>query len=144
MSLLDPRLDGRLLHELRQPPEDGRVCVGWHTVPKVEYMTRPPAGTRENSSGRSLDPLPRAEQNGRIEIALDAAVGAGADLPRDVAGELVGELVHQRVPDVPLAVHERLDLRELAARPPLDEVARDRERAAAESDHRPFGRELRA
>src|SRR6185312_11973725 len=73
----DPSLDGGFVDELGQTPENGRVCFGWHTVPKVEYMTRPPSGTRENSAGLGLDSLPRAEQEGRIEVPLHAPVLTG-------------------------------------------------------------------
>src|SRR5215212_4568052 len=71
-----PRLDRRFVHEFRQPAENDRVCIGWHSVPKVEYMTRPPSGTVENSSRFGFDPLPRGEQHGRIEVALYAALVA--------------------------------------------------------------------
>ena len=46
------------------------------------------------------------------------------------------ELVHQCVPGVGIAIHHRLDRCELTTRLPLDQVARDRERAAAETDDR--------
>ena len=71
-------------------------------------------------------------------------VGAGAHLPVHVAGEGVGELVQQRVPDGGLAVHHRLHLRELAARLALDQVAGHGERAPAEADDGLVGVELRA
>src|SRR5690242_4976080 len=48
----------------------------WHSVPKVEYMTRPPSGTLENSARFGLDSLPRSEQDRRIEVALHAALVA--------------------------------------------------------------------
>src|SRR3954453_23379598 len=68
------RLRGGLVHELRQLPQNDRVCFGWHTVPKVEYMTRPPSGTRENSARLGLDPLPRTDEKRGIEVALQAAL----------------------------------------------------------------------
>src|SRR4051794_12030163 len=70
------RLDSRFVHELRQAPENDRVCIGWHSVPKVEYMTRPPSGTVENSSRLGFDSLPRREHHGGIEVALHAALVA--------------------------------------------------------------------
>src|SRR6266508_1550363 len=74
---------GRVLDELRQAPEDGRVCV-WHdSMPKVEYMTRPSSGTFKDNSGLGLDPLPRAEQGRRVEVALHAAIVAD-ELPAAV------------------------------------------------------------
>ena len=48
------------------------------------------------------------------------------------------------MPDGGLAVHQLLDAEEVAARLPLDEVAGDRERPAAEADQRALRRELRA
>src|SRR5213076_72427 len=69
----DAGFDRRFLHELGQAPQDGRVCVGWHSVPKVEYMTRPPRGTRENSPRLGLDSRPRAKQQSGVEIALHTA-----------------------------------------------------------------------
>src|SRR5438876_1340237 len=71
-KVLDGCFDGRLVHELGQSPEDGRVCFGWHSVPKVEYMTRPTPGTREDSARLGFDSLPGAEQDGGIEIPLNA------------------------------------------------------------------------
>src|SRR5581483_824155 len=71
-------------------------------------------------------------------------VGAGARLRERVRGERLGELLEQARPDARLAVHERLRDREVARRPPLDEVAGDGERPAAEADDRLVGAELAA
>src|SRR6266576_2963303 len=82
--------DGRLVHELGQASENGRVCMRWHSVPKVEYMTRPPSGTPENSPGLGLDPLPRREQHCRVEVALHATLVADfflAPIERDTPVE---------------------------------------------------------
>ena len=70
-------------------------------------------------------------------------VRAGARLGGDVGAERGGELLEQRVPDVGLAEHEALRVRELPTRLPLDEVARHGERAAAEADDGLVGPELR-
>ncbi len=77
--------------------------------------------------GRRERPDPRVEQ-------LDH-VRPGLGLRGHVGREPVGEPVGERVPDVRLAVHQRLDPGEVAARLPLDEVAGDGERPAAEADH---------
>jgi len=75
-NMSDPRLHGRFVHVLRQAPQDGRVCV-WHdSVPKVEYMTRPTCGTVEDIARRGLRPLPRPEQDGRIQVPLHATIVA--------------------------------------------------------------------
>src|SRR5213080_2775775 len=66
-KVLNGGLDGCLVHQLGQAPENGRVCFGWHSVPKVEYMTRPPSGTVEDTAGLGLDSLPGREQNRRVE-----------------------------------------------------------------------------
>ena len=62
-------------------------------------------------------------------------VSAGHDLRRDVRGEDVREPLHQGVPGLRLREHQRLRAWQLAARPALDEIPGDGERAAAESDH---------
>ena len=79
--------------------------------------------------------VPRAEDAGPGVEELDH-VGAGVDLRRDVGGEALGEALEQRVPDLGLAVHQLLGGEEVAAAATLDEVARDRERRAAEADQR--------
>ena len=71
-------------------------------------------------------------------------VGAGRRLRGDVPGELLRQPFHQRVPDLRLAVHQRLRAHEVAARPALDEVAGDGERPAAEADDGTLGLELGA
>ncbi len=71
-------------------------------------------------------------------------VGAGRRLRGDVPGELLGQPLHQRVPDLRLRVHQRLRAHEVAARAALDEVARDGERPAAEADDGALGLELGA
>ena len=71
-------------------------------------------------------------------------VGAGGRLRGDVARELLGQPLHERVPGRRLAVHERLRADEVAARLALDEIARDGERPAAEADERALGLELAA
>src|SRR5207245_5524674 len=70
------RIHGSFVHVPRQAPQDGRVCV-WHdSVPKVEYMTRPTCGTVEDIARRGLRPLPRPEQDGRIQVPLHATIVA--------------------------------------------------------------------
>ena len=65
-------------------------------------------------------------------------VGAGRDLLAHVARRSTSaSFVHQRVPRVRLAVHQRLHLREVARRLALDEVARDGERRRRRSRPRP-------
>src|SRR4030095_2383692 len=76
-------LHGRVLHELGEPPEDGRVCVRHDSMPKVENMTRPSAGTAEDIARPGLDPIPGPDQDGRVEVALDPAVVAD-ELPAAV------------------------------------------------------------
>ena len=99
----------------RQPPENGRVCFGWHSVPKVEYMTRPPSGTLENIARLGLDSLPRPKQQSGIEVALNAAVVA----------DLVPAAVEWDPPVEPDHVAAR-----------LRHVAEQRRRARAEVDRR--------
>ena len=175
-------------------------------------------GAAEDVERARLDPLPRPEQHGRVEVALDAAVVAdlgpgaveldppvdadhvaagrrhpgenprrrgaevdrghvegGQDAPRvrrhelvvvgrrehahprveqldhigsrrdfrlHIGGKRVRQPRHERVPDVRLAVHQRLDREEVAARPALDEVAGRRERATTEADERLLGLKL--
>ena len=53
----------------------------------------------------------------------------------DVRREGLGQLLHQRVPDVGLRVHARLRQLEVARRLALDQVAGDGERPAREADH---------
>src|SRR5438128_6510813 len=219
-NMSDPRLHRRFVHVLRQAPQDGRVCV-WHdSVPKVEYMTRPTCGTVEDIARRGLRPLPRPEQDGRIQVPLHATivaderptavecdppveadhvaarlghvheqggrprpemdrrcldgpenprgirrnellvvgrreradprvehldhVGARTHLAVDVPRELIGELLHQRVPHGGLAVHHPLHVREVAGWLSLDQVTGDREWATAEADHGSLGGELLA
>ena len=72
-----------------------------------------------------------------------AKVAAGADLRLHVGRERVGQAVHEGVPDARLAVHQRLHLDEVAARTPLDQIARGGEGPAAEADHRLLGRQFR-
>src|SRR5262249_40333091 len=77
----DAGLDGGLMNVLREAPQDGRVCFWWHSVPKVEYMTRPPRSTLEDIPRRRLHPLPRPEQNRGIEVPLHAAIVANLAPP---------------------------------------------------------------
>src|SRR5258708_14137685 len=56
-------------------------CGREDAVPEVEDVPGPSAGAREHFVGGCEDALERAEQQRRIEVALDAAVGADA-LPR--------------------------------------------------------------
>ena len=62
-------------------------------------------------------------------------VGAGSHLRSEVRREGVGELLHERVPDLGLPVHARLGLGELARRLPFDQVAGDRKGPAGKADH---------
>ncbi len=82
-------------------------------------------------AGEGADP--GVEELNRIRARLDGRAQIG------LRGH--GELLAQRVPDLGRAVHAALRDRELTRRPALDEVARDRERAAAEADERLLGSE---
>src|SRR5712691_7910507 len=44
------------------------------SVAEVEDVTRPPAGATEDLSGALAHKFRRAEQNGRVQVALDPAV----------------------------------------------------------------------
>ena len=66
-------------------------------------------------------------------------VGTRPSLRGDVAGEGVGELLQEAVPDVRRLVHARLRPDEVARRTAFDEVAGDRERPAGEADDGPLG-----
>ncbi len=112
-------------------------------MPKWIVGTSTAARMRAECGGDELLVVGRRERaDPRVEQLHD--VGARTRLRRDVRGEAVGELVHQRAPHAGLAVHERLHGRELARRLTLDEVAGDGEGAAAEADHRLLGLELAA
>ena len=95
-----------------------------------------PSTARRTPRSRQARATPTQESNSWIDV------GAGARLRRDVARELLGEALHQRVPHGRLAIHERLRAGEVAARLALDEIAGDGERAAAEADHGTVGVEL--
>ena len=71
-------------------------------------------------------------------------VGARLRRRRDVARELLGQPLHERMPDGGLAIHERLGADKVATRLSLDEVAGDGERPAAEADERSLRFELPA
>ena len=92
------------------------------------------------------DPLPvepgREGPDPRVE-ELDH-VGAGAHLGGDVGRERLRQLREEGVPGLGVGEHQRLRPRQLAARPALDEVPGDRERPAAEADHRALRVELGA
>src|SRR5947209_10810405 len=62
----------------------------------------------------------------------------------DIARELLRQSIHQRMPYVRLAIHQRLRAREVPARLALDEIPGDGERTAAESDQGAFRVELAA
>ncbi len=123
--------------------------VAAHRLHLAEQVRRPgPEVDR-----RHVDRLEHARRVGRDELAVVGdreragpgveeldRIGAGLDARAHVERERVGELLHQRVPDLRLPVHARLRLHEVARRLALDQVAGDRERAAGEADHRLVGR----
>src|SRR5438128_10461377 len=79
-SRRSPRLDRDrrrpLVHECTKTAESRGVGLRKHAVTEVEDVTRPTARPAEHVERRGLDALPRAEQDGGVEIALDAALGA--------------------------------------------------------------------
>ena len=99
-------------------------------------MDRRHVRRREDARGVGLDELlvvaRRERADPRVEHLDD--VGARARLRGDVARELLGQLVKQRVPDAGVVRHQRLRARKVAARLALDEIAGDRERTAAKAD----------
>ena len=80
----DEELDQRArVHELDEPAEHVGVGRRQHAVAEVEDVPGPAAGSGEHVERARLDALPRAEQQRRVEVALDAALLAG-DLPAGV------------------------------------------------------------
>src|SRR5690242_13988987 len=67
---------GARMDELDEPGECGRIGGRKHAVTEVEDVAGPPARAGEHVGGTGLDALPRAEERSRVEVALDAAVGA--------------------------------------------------------------------
>src|SRR3989442_3554026 len=67
-------LHGRLLDELHQAAQVGRVGLRQDAVAEVEDVTGAPGGAAQDVPSPLLDPLPRAEQQGRVEVALDAPI----------------------------------------------------------------------
>src|SRR5579884_2149923 len=70
---LDTRLHGLLLDELRQLREDPGVGRGQNAVAEVEDVRAALRGV-EHRLRTGLDPLPRPEQDGGIEVSLDRAI----------------------------------------------------------------------
>ncbi len=58
------------MDELDQAAEVVGVGGREDAVAEVEDVTGPAAGAGEDVEGGRLDPLPRAEQDGRVEVAL--------------------------------------------------------------------------
>ena len=67
---------GLLVHERAQPAEHVGIGVGHDAVAEVEDVARPAGRAREHVERRRLDPLPRPEEDGAVEVALHAAVVA--------------------------------------------------------------------
>ena len=126
-------------------PPASRICSSSVAVPVPKWIVGQSDGGEDPRRVRlhELDVVGRRERADPGVEELDH-VGAGPHLAADVARERVGELLHQRVPQLRLGVHQPLHVQELAARLALDQVAGDRERAAAEADHRLVGAELAA
>ena len=137
--------------EWQPPVEPDHVAARCREVAEQVRGARPEVD-RRHVDGREDPAAPRRDAGAvvrrrerpdpRVEELDD--VRARAHLGRDVRREHVCQLRHQRVPRLRLGEHQRLRPRQLAARAALDEVAGDREGAAAEPDHRLLGRELRA
>src|SRR5438270_10875270 len=64
------------MHERREPLEMLDRGVRQDAVPEIENMSRSAAGGFHHASGAVLDNRPRAKQERRIEVALDAPVVA--------------------------------------------------------------------
>ena len=64
------------MHELNEAAQVARIRLGEHAVAEVEDVARAPANRLEDPQGGRLDPLPRAEQQRRLEVPLHAAFGA--------------------------------------------------------------------
>src|SRR5947207_6557359 len=65
-----------LLHERGEARQHVRIGGGKDTVAEVEDVSGSAAGAREHVESARLDSLPRPEQDGRVEIALDAVTVA--------------------------------------------------------------------
>ena len=108
-------------------------------VPTPKWMRGTRAGQRleHRSAVRQHELLvvgQRQRAGPRVE-QLDRR-GAGLDLHlQELAGD-VGQPAEQRVPQLGLAVHERLGAGVVLRRAALDQVARQRERRAGEADQR--------
>ena len=61
---------------------------------------------------------------------------AGTELRADERGGVLDELLHQRMPQLPVGVHQRLGVLVRARRPALDEVTGHRERCTGERQQR--------
>jgi len=68
------RLDRALLHERGELRQRARVGTGQDSVAEVEDVPGPAAGACQHIERSLLDALPRPQQDGGIEIALDAAL----------------------------------------------------------------------
>ncbi len=106
---------------------DRRHACGLEHARRVRRHELPVVGDRKDAD-------PGVEELDRV--------GARGRRRGDVAGELLREPLHQRMPGGGLAVHERLGADEVAAPSTFDEVAGNRERGAAEADERTLRLEL--
>ena len=70
------------MHERAQPAEHVGVGVGHDAVAEVEDVARAAGRAREHVERRRLDPLPRPEEDGAVEVALHAAVVADRSQPQ--------------------------------------------------------------
>ena len=138
-----PRSSGiRQSRPITSPPAS-RICSSSVAVPGPE-VDRRAVDRGEDARRVRLHELLVVVRRERPDPGVEDLdhVRTRAHLAAHVARERVGELLHQRVPDVRRRVHQPLHVQELAARLALDQVARDRERAAAEADHRLVGPQL--
>src|SRR5581483_11769922 len=70
--------------------QDGRVGLGEDAVADVEDVAGPAAGALEDVEGGRLRPLPRAEEDGGVEVPLHRAAradGEPAPVERDTPVE---------------------------------------------------------
>src|SRR5437764_283947 len=71
------RAHRRSLDELCEPSHRLRLRVRQHSVTEIENVPRPAGRAREHIERGGLGPLPWAEQQRGIEVALHAAIVAG-------------------------------------------------------------------
>ena len=63
------------MDEVDEASQVVRVGLGQDAVAEVEDVARPAARPREDPAGLLGDGVARAEQESRVEVALDGAVG---------------------------------------------------------------------